>query len=207
MRGQEKISNSQPQWAAKKKEKRKTNNRRIEFPLFDFSHTVFSVSVTRLINWGKSEHSNPRIIYSWAPVNPLMTFLMKVTSLQNGDCSFVALLRRTRMARGDKLNTFLNSSQHRLASWLCGDTHQDWCVLLTNSLNGHLYGGDAAWQCEGKSHLAEQFPHTACSFRFILPEEIIFRDIALLSNYSVSVLVLYHRSTITSGAEAEGLPL
>lgn len=135
-----------------------------------------------------------------------MTFLMKVTSLQNGDCSFVALLRRARMARGDKLNTFLNSSQHRLASWLCGDTHQDWCVLLTNSLDCHLYGGDAAWQCEGKSHLAEQFPHTACSSRFILPEEIIFREIALLSNYSVFVLVLYHISTVTSGAEAEGLP-
>lgn len=67
-------------------------------------------------------------------------------------------------------------------------------------------GGDAAWQCEGKSHLAEQFPHTACSFCFILPEEIIFREIALLSNYSVSVLVLHHRPTITSDAETEGLP-
>lgn len=60
----------------------------IVFPLFDSSHCIFSISVSRLTNWGKSKRTNPRIIYSWAPVNPLMTFLMKVTSLQNGDCSF-----------------------------------------------------------------------------------------------------------------------
>lgn len=170
---------------------------------------VFSTSFSRLTNSGKSKHNNPRIIYSWPSVNPLMTFLMKVTSLQNGDCSFsfsfffAAVLHR---AWGDKLNTFLNSSQHQLASWLGGDTRQDWCVLLTNSRDGHLYGRDAAWQCEGKSHLAEQFPHTACSFRFVLPEEIISREIALASTDSVSALIRSHGSTTTSEAWREAPP-
>lgn len=68
--------------------KKNKNKRGIRFPLFDSSRCVFSVAVTCLTNSGKSKRSNPRIIYSWAPVNPLMTFLMKVTSLQNGDCSF-----------------------------------------------------------------------------------------------------------------------
>lgn len=180
------------------------------FLLFDSSRCVFSISVSRLTNWGKSKRSNPRIIYSRAPVNPLMTFLMKVTSLQNGDCSFFCgwtAQSAAPMAWGDKLNTFLNSSQQQLASWLGGDTRQDWCVLLTNSPDGHLYGGDAAWQCEGKSHLAEQFPHTACSFRFILPEEIISREIVLASTYSISALIRSHGPTVISEAWREALPL
>lgn len=68
-------------------------------------------------------------------------------------------------------------------------------------------GVDAAWQCEGKSHLAEQFPHTACPFRFILPEEIISREIALASTYSVSALIQSHGSTMISEAGREALPL
>lgn len=69
-----------------------------EFSLFDFCQTVFIISVICLMNCGKSKYNNPRIIYGWAPVNPLMTFLMKVTSLQNGGCSFVALQYRARTA-------------------------------------------------------------------------------------------------------------
>lgn len=70
---------------------------------------------------------NPREIYERAPVIPLMTSLMKVTSLQKSGSGSVAVPYRGRLARGDKLNTFLtgNSSLRRLASWLCGDTHQD----------------------------------------------------------------------------------
>ncbi len=48
-----------------------------------------SISVTRLMNWAKSKHNNPRKSDGRAPVIPLMTSLMKVTSLQNGGCSSV----------------------------------------------------------------------------------------------------------------------
>lgn len=43
------------------------------------------------MNWAKSKYNNPRKIYGRAPVIPLMTSLMKVTSLQNGGCRFVPL--------------------------------------------------------------------------------------------------------------------
>lgn len=93
------------------------------------------------------------------------------------------------MARGDRLNTFLtgNSSLHQLAFWLCGDTRPRLMCVPDKQPGRPFIWRDAAWQCEGKSHLAEQFPHTAWSFRFILPAEMILGEIAsLLELYSLA---------------------
>jgi len=142
-----------------------------------------SISVICLMNWAKSKYNNPGKIYDRALVILLMTSLMKVASLQNSGYSLCLSgysLCRVGMAWGDKPSTCLtgNSSAHWLASWLCGDTLQDWCVFLTMA----IYIVRCCLQYEGESHLAEQFPHPAWSFCFILPAQIIFREIALLLN-------------------------
>lgn len=140
---------------------------------------------------------------------------MKVTSLQNGDCSFSLSL---------SLFPRLYCTERRWPEET-NSTHF-WTAVSSNSPPGSVatrakidacswqiartaiyMGGDAAWQCEGKSHLAEQFPHTACSFRFILPEEIISREIALASTYSVSAPIRSRGSTMISEARREALPL
>lgn len=114
--------------------------KRIVFPTHigkGLCNSSFSLSVMGLMNWVKSEHNNPgKKIYSWAPVIPLMTSLMKVASLQNNDHS----LCLNRAERGWLEETspahFLtgSSSLQWLAFWLCGGTCQDWCVFLTMAI-------------------------------------------------------------------------
>lgn len=50
---------------------------------FFFCNSCTSILVMCLWNWAKSKHNNPRKIHGSAPVIPLMTSLMKVTTLQN----------------------------------------------------------------------------------------------------------------------------
>ena len=160
-----------------------------------FSRSPFSthISVIFLMNRAKSKYNNPRKIYGRAPVNSFNDFSNESDQSTERWLQLCFLHCTERGWPEETSSThfwLVTAALQRLASWLCGDTHQDWCVFLTNSLDGTFIWRDAAWQCEGKSHLAEQFPHTAWSFRFILPAEIIFREIASRSNYSVLYLIV-----------------
>lgn len=99
-----------------------------------FSNGCTGILVMCLWNWVKSKHNNPRKIHGSAPVIPLMTSLMKVTTLQNTGHSLCLYCTEWEWLEETSSTHLCNSSLRRLASWLCGDTHQDWCVFLTMAI-------------------------------------------------------------------------
>lgn len=115
--------------------------------LFSQSHSSTNtrrrISVICLMNWAKSEYNNPREISGRAPVIPLMTSLMKVTSLQNGGCSFVpphCTERGWPEETGSTHFWLVTAAYTDSPSGSVAIRAQDWCVFLTNSPDGHLYG-------------------------------------------------------------------
>lgn len=89
-----------------------------------------------LWNWAKSKHNNPKKNPWLSSCNSFNDFSNESDHSSEHWPQLVPLLYRVGMARGDKLNTFVtgNSRLRRLASWLCGDMHQDWCVFLTMAI-------------------------------------------------------------------------